>query len=132
MTKIEPTARDLRKFGFLFTVVGIVLSGYLLYKGNPHWSWGLAGGGFFLLTGLFAHPIIRPIYIVWMKFAFILGWINTRILLGVCFYLIFTPIGLAFRFIGKDLLMIRPDGRTSYWKKRDHQTFDKARYEEQF
>jgi hypothetical protein len=32
----------------------------------------------------------------------VLGWINTRIILGAVFYLIVTPIGLARRLMGKD------------------------------
>jgi hypothetical protein len=32
----------------------------------------------------------------------VLGWINTRIILGVLFYLLFTPIGLCMHLRGKD------------------------------
>ena len=32
----------------------------------------------------------------------VLGWINTRIILGVLFYLLFTPLGLCMRLRGKD------------------------------
>jgi hypothetical protein len=32
----------------------------------------------------------------------VLGWINTRIILGAVFYLIVTPIGAVRRLLGKD------------------------------
>jgi hypothetical protein len=31
-----------------------------------------------------------------------LGWINTRVILGVVFYGLFTPVGLLMRLRGKD------------------------------
>ena len=34
----------------------------------------------------------------------ILGWINTRILLGIVFYALVTPIGIVFRLMGKDTM----------------------------
>jgi hypothetical protein len=33
-----------------------------------------------------------------------LGWVNTRIILGVVFYGLLTPMGLAMRILGKDPL----------------------------
>jgi hypothetical protein len=58
------------------------------------------------------------VYIFWMRLAFILGWINTRIILFIIFYLIFTPIGIVLRIFGIDLLdrKIERD-KESYWKK---------------
>jgi hypothetical protein len=37
-----------------------------------------------------------------MALGHILGWINTRIILGFVFYLIVTPIGFIRRLLGKD------------------------------
>lgn len=97
------------------------------------WSWFGLAGAFFLLAGLFVQSILRPVYIGWMKFAFILGWVNTRILLGVFFYLIITPIGVVMRLAGKDLLDRKIDrSAKSYWKKRDRTAFDPKRMEQQF
>ena len=68
---------------------------------------------------------MKPIHIGWMTLAFALGWFNTRLLLGIFFYLILTPIGVLMRLFGKDLLDQRIDKRaTTYWKKRDLSTFD--------
>ena len=41
----------------------------------------------------------------------VLGWINTRIILGVIFYFIVTPIGIVRRWLGKDPMgrQLRPD-----------------------
>jgi hypothetical protein len=37
-----------------------------------------------------------------MKVGEMLGWLNTRIILGVLFYSLFAPIGLIMRLRGKD------------------------------
>jgi hypothetical protein len=131
--KIKVTRDSVRKFGILFSIIGVLLAGYLIYRGNAHWHWALVGSFFFLVTAFVGYPVLRPLYIGWMAFAFVLGWINTRLLLGVFFYLILTPIGLVLRLGGKDLLDQKIDrSARSYWKKREKQAFDPARYERLF
>jgi hypothetical protein len=48
-----------------------------------------------------------------------LGWINSRIILGVVFFVVVTPIGLIMRLFGKDLLRMRTPKSSTYWIKRD-------------
>jgi hypothetical protein len=94
--------------------------------------WFTAGSIFFLVTGLVGYPVLRPVYIGWMKFAFVLGWMNTRLLLGLFFYLILTPVGLVMRAFGKDIIDKKFDRQArSYWKKRTT-PFDPATMERQF
>ncbi len=101
----------------------------------PKFFWYLfpAMGGVLGLGGYGAYPLIRPVYLGWMKFAFVLGWINTRILLGLFFYLVVTPIGLGMRLFGKDLLDEKIErSQASYWQKRVKTEFDPARSERLF
>jgi len=131
--KITGTRQEVRKFGFLFTGICVLVGAYLMYAGRPTWMWFGAGALFFLTTGMIGYPILRPIYIGWMKFAFVLGWVNTRVLLGIFFYLILTPLGLLMRLFGKDFLDERIDrGAASYWKKRATVPFDRTRYQRPF
>ena len=58
----------------------------------------------FFIAGLVFPVVLKPAYIVWMRFAFILGWINTRVILVILFYLIFTPIGWVMKLLRIDLL----------------------------
>jgi hypothetical protein len=76
-----------------------------------------------LLIGLFLKRVSALIANGWMKFAHILGTINTRILLFLIFYLFLTPIALLYRIFKGDFMMLRRDEekRKSYWMKRDHQ-----------
>jgi hypothetical protein len=52
--------------------------------------------------GLALPSTLRHIHLVWMKIGHVLGYINTRILLGVIFYGLITPMGMIMRVLGKD------------------------------
>lgn len=74
-----------------------------------------------LFTGIFLKRPAEMIASAWMKFAHILGAVNTRILLAVSFYLVLTPVALMYRLFHGDFLHIG-QGRdeTSLWHVRDH------------
>jgi hypothetical protein len=131
--KIRGTRTEVRKFGILFAVVFGLIGLYMLYRGHGYWYYFPLMGLVFLGAGLAAYPLLRPIYLAWMKFAFVLGWINTRILLGLFFYLIITPVGVGMRLFGKDLLDEKIDkSKGSYWQRRDKVDFDRSGYERLF
>ncbi len=64
--------------------------------------WAMVLGGTLILLGGVAPRLLAPAHKGWMWMGQILGWINTRILLGIVFYGLVTPIGLIFRLMGKD------------------------------
>jgi hypothetical protein len=131
--KIKDTPNDIRKFGILLTVVSLLLAAYSAYRGHSTWPWFVGAAVFFLITGFFFRAVLRPLYLGWMKFAFLLGWVNTRLILGVFFYLILTPIGMAMRLFGRDPLYRKFDRKaTSYWVKRAPSEFKRERYEQTF
>jgi hypothetical protein len=133
MKHINATLKEVRKFGITFSVLAIVLAAFSFYRMNPLWMMFLGTSLFFLLTGLWAYAILKPIYVGWMTFAFALGWVNTRLILGLVFYLIFTPAGLVMKLLGKDPLGLRFDRQaTTYWLKRVPQDPSKKRYEKLF
>lgn len=131
--KINASDTEVRKFGIMFAVICLAIAGYSFYKGGSVWPWFSGGAGAFLLGGLIARPLLRPVYIGWMKFAFVLGWVNTRLILGLFFYGILTPLGLTMRLFGWDPLTRKIDRRAqTYWKERPIQAFDKERYHRLF
>jgi ABC-type uncharacterized transport system permease subunit len=68
-----------------------------------------------------------------MRFAAVLAWINTRLILIVMFYLIFTPMGLVMRLFGADPLGLKVEkDKGSYWKKMGQKPFNPQDYERQF
>jgi hypothetical protein len=55
-----------------------------------------------MVLGLTWPRSLTHVYRLWMRLGEGLGWINTRLILGVVFYLLFTPLGLYMRLRGKD------------------------------
>lgn len=93
------TPKELRAFGLLMGSMVVVFFGVLI-----PWIWGLTWPLWpwlvaVALVGLaLARPLtLLPLFRVWEKIGLVLGWINTRILLGAVFFLLVLPIGLAVR-----------------------------------
>jgi hypothetical protein len=71
---------------------------------------------FFLLSALWFPKILRPLEFSWMKLATVLNFVMTRLILGILFYLIITPVGLLMRLTGNDPITKHPDPTaTTYW-----------------
>lgn len=85
--------------GLIAAIFGLLLPWIWDYSW-PVWPWLI--GGVLAVWGLIAPATLAPVYRYWMKFAMVLGWINTRILLGFVFYAMITPIGLFVRLFRRD------------------------------
>jgi len=122
----------LNKFGITMCVAFLVIAGVLMLKHKNSLPATSIAALFILLT--LAGPILlKPVYTVWMRFAFVLGWFNTRLLLLLMFYLIFTPIGLIMRLLRVDLLERKIDkARKTYWIKKENKEFSLLDYQRQF
>ena len=95
----EISNADLRKFGLLTSVLLVVffvlLIPWIWELAYPTWPWII--GAILSFFALISPAALRPVYSVWMRFAEVLGWINTRMILGLIFYLIFLPFGFVMR-----------------------------------
>jgi Saxitoxin biosynthesis operon protein SxtJ len=75
---------------------------------------------------------IKPIFIGWMALAFPIGWVISRLILGILFYGLFTPVAWIFRLMGRDAMALKPQPQAAtYWLPKEHDV-DKARYFNQF
>jgi len=99
----EATRKELRSFGL---IVGGIFAGIgfwpLLLRGEDYRTWAFVLALLLIAPALIFPPALKPFHKVWMKLGHILGWINTRIILGAVFYLVVTPIGIIRRLLGKD------------------------------
>ena len=132
--KINLDKTQIRKFGLALATLLMGVGLWKYYKGQMTASHILLlAGALSLISALFFQPVIKPVYILMMKAAHILGWINTRILLAFIYYIVLTPIGLTMRVFGKDILdqKIEPH-KTDYWVKREKLVFEKNSYENQY
>jgi hypothetical protein len=122
---LDTGRRPLRSFGLL---VGAVLTGlgalvgWRSAGGVPPLAYVLAGAGAaLLLAGLTVPALLRPLYRAWMGLALVLGYVMTRVLLTLVFFLLVVPIGLGMRWTGKDPLQRKWDRKApTYWIRREH------------
>ena len=97
--------KELRSFGLLVGGVFSVIAVWpMLFRGDSLRLWAIAVGGLLIILGGILPQALAPIHKGWMWTGHVLGWINTRILLGIVFYGLITPIGIVFRLMGKDTM----------------------------
>ncbi len=115
------------KFGYFFTLIFLIASMYFLFKeiNMAFYVLGTCSIVFFLVT-LFKANILEPINKLWMKLGLILGKFISPIVMGVIFFLIFTPIGIIMRLFGRDELLLRLKKKHSYWTKRNEDTLSNS------
>src|SRR5688572_23018441 len=115
-----PSDRMLRQFAGLSLVIFGGIAAWRAYSGTvDDWTigWAVAAvliGG----VGLGVPRAIRPVYQGWMIVAFPIGWTVSKVVLGAMLYLVFTPVALVFRLMGRDALTLRPKPSTSYWQPK--------------
>ncbi len=67
----------------------------------------------------FFPPLERLIVWIWEKIAMVLGWINTKIILSVVFFIFLTPFGILSRIFSKNSLQLKNDSNTTF-VERNH------------
>ncbi len=134
MNKKEITKKQLRTFGVALSIFLGIIGLIHFFKGHTPqnlWFWGAAGIVF--LTTLLIPILIQPVYRAAIFIAHILGWINTRIILGLIFYLLFTPISFIMKIVRYDPLHRKFDKEAkSYWQLRAKTSVPKEQYLRQF
>ena len=71
-------------------------------------------------VSIFIPPAARAIEWVWFKIALGLGWINSRILLSIIYFVFLMPIAWLSRLFTKDPLALKKDKRSTLFVTRDH------------
>ena len=131
--QIKSSKKDLRNFGITIGIVLLLIAGFLFFKEKELFQTFLYIAGAFVVIGLILPTILKPIYLIWMTFAVIIGWIMTRVILSLFYYTIITSIGVIMRTFGKDFIdktkVIYTD---SYWNQRDGDIEKNQDLEKQF
>jgi hypothetical protein len=108
----------LRRFGL---VTGALVAGlfgllfpWLLGVGTPRWPWIL--GGVLALWALAAPASLAPVHRHWMRLGLLLSRLTTPLTLGAVFFLVFLPVALVMRTIGRDSMARRLDPAASSYR----------------
>ena len=129
----ELSARELRRFGLTvggaFAVLGLI-SWARGHEIPPMVLGTLAVA--LIVPGLLVPRALRPVQRRWMRAAMVIGDFNSRLILGVFYYLVMAPVGLVRRLFGDPLNRRLGDRATTVWVKRERAPVDRERYERQF
>jgi hypothetical protein len=84
------------------------------------------------IFGLFIPPLAKLFHRGWMTFAYALGYVNSRIILTLFYFLVVVPYGLISRLFGRDPLQLRQRDLESYWTPRSATRQSKEQFERLF
>ena len=133
LKNIRKDNKAIRDFGILIGLILLIIAGILFYKERESYELINLLGVAFIGLGLGMPIILKPFYLVWMNFAVVLGWLMTRLILGLLFYIVVSPIGLISRLFGKEFLDLKTSSlNRSYWNYKDNESISHQNYEKQF
>lgn len=96
--------KGLREFGLISGTIVAVIFGFILpvfrHHSLPVLPWII--GVFFWLWAIVAPATLNFVYKIWMRIGLVLGWIQTRLILGIVFYVIICPMALIKRLLNRD------------------------------
>ena len=124
MKNYIPT-KKLKEFGFLLGFTFPFLIGWILplIGGHSFRTWTLWIGITSLILAILKPRLLVYPYKAWMKLGDILGWVNSRIILGLVFLIVLQPIALIMRILGHDPLRTKKVSQKSYREiKTNHKT----------
>lgn len=132
--KTRSETREAKRFSLILAGILIALGLLAWWKGHDRRA--MACGGAAILAPLLAYlafPLWIRFFRVWMKFAEALGWVMTRVILTVFFYVLLTPYGLVARLFREDPLDVSWKRRkSSYWIDKPAAAPELERYERQY
>ena len=121
--------KQLRQFGFLLGFGFPIFIGWLLpaITGHLFRSWSLWIGCPALVLGILKPSLLLYPYKGWMKLGLALGWINSKLILGLVYLIILQPIAIFMNIFGYDPLKKKKSDQTSYREIKKDENFDLTR-----
>lgn len=100
-------------------VTGMILL-YFVYKSAVFLYIGFGVG----VSAIAIKPLAKLIAMGWYKLGDLLGFVVSKVVLGVMFYLLLVPIALIHNVFNKDTLRLKRS-KDSLWTTRNHSYTDK-------
>ena len=105
------------RFKTILVIVTGILAIALVFKIGWLFYVSLAIGA----CSIFSSAAAKGIEWAWLKIATVLGWVNSRILLSVIYFVFLLPLALLSRLFTKDPLALRRKKTASLFVTRNHQ-----------
>jgi hypothetical protein len=120
--KIENLNKEEKTKSLMVMVVGFLalyfIANYLWDKDIKAFLYISVGIG---VLSLMSETIANLILKIWFKFATILGWINTRIILGLVFFVFLTPFAWLQKLFSRKNYLSLKDSENKVFHTRNHQ-----------
>ena len=95
--------KQLRHFAFLVGGIFLFISIWpLIWRGESVRLWAVFPALILVPLAIIAPLLLAPIYKGWMAVGHVLGWVNTRLLLGILYYGLIVPMGTVMKLMGRD------------------------------
>ncbi len=112
-------AKQARKSALAVGVVLLGIAAWNLWNDRPPVYLTTGGIGVALLIISFAWTTGALVFHRnWMRIADMLGYVNSRIILGITFFFLITPYGLIMKLFGRNPLRRRGPQQDTYWIPR--------------
>ena len=123
-----------REFGLVVGGIFVLLGGWWLYRGKFITTTAviLPLGTLLIFLGLLWPRVLVLPNKAWGLLAEGLSFVSTRLILGLVFFLIVTPIGVVKRWMGWDPLSRRGTRKDSYWQPYSNRQSNPRHYEKMF
>jgi hypothetical protein len=122
--------KEWRSFGKGLALILAVIAVVQYFKHVAFFPYFFAAGVIIMIVALTCPLFLKPLYILFSCLGQLFGWVMTRLILSVLFFIIFTFLGLTMRLFGKRFLDIQfPQQKTTLWIEKDKKGCD---YTEQF
>ena len=108
-----------KKFGRFFSTVFLLLTIYFYFAGYV--TFLVVSITLFLLTAIITltkPSLLSSFNRFWMSIGFIIGRVVSPIVLGIIFFLVFSPIAIIMRLFGRDELNLKSKNVDTFWKNR--------------
>jgi hypothetical protein len=133
---IDTSSRsEQRKFGLVMAaaIVVIGLLRWLIHGFAVFPSYFFIVAAVFLVAGLAFPKALQPVFVVWIKIAEGMNWVMTRVMLGIAFYVLITPIRLLVLCFGDDpLKRAWLPNAPGYWEDAEKTLTDPESFRNQF
>jgi hypothetical protein len=117
-SSLSPRRSTDRSFGLVFAGFFAIVFGWRAWHGHMSFGW-LVPSAFFFAAALVAPRLLRPLNKLWASLGMLLHTVTSPMILGIIYFFVIVPFGLAMRLGGKrPLALARDPAARTYWIER--------------
>lgn len=116
----KPDHNELKKFGIVLSIFLTIFISIFIYKIDISYYWLIVSFLIFTLS-LSIPQTLLPTFYIFQAIGNILGYINSKIILTILFFLVLTPVSLMLRLFSVKFFDTKFDrNMQSYWNKKEN------------